>query len=166
MNGMTKSQIDLYISNNYKLFLKAAKGLTYKNQRNYDPKILITEAYLHILNMSDRIKDESDVQRFMFAKIHMESRFNKSTTNLFYSERNLNIDDIQINHQSTNYELNEIDVYLIQEKDTVLKVVADAYIIKQNNTVRKLKDYFGISDRAASMYIKLIKEKIRTHEEI
>lgn len=163
---MTKSEIDLYISNNYKLLLKAAKGLTFKNQRNYDPKILITEAYLHVLNNIERLKEESDIQRFMFAKIHMESKFDKSGTNLFYSDRHLNLDDLQINQSISEYELNQIDLYLQNEKDTVLKVVADAYIVKQHNTVQKLQDYFGISNRTAIMYINQIKNKIRSYEKV
>lgn len=163
---MTKSQIDNYISNNYPLLLKIAKGLHYKNQRNYDPKILITEAYLHVLNIQDRLTSDQDIQRFMIAKINMESRFDKSTTNLMYSERNTDIDSVQIIHTTSEYNLNAIDIYLQQEKDTVLKVVAEAYITKKHNTVRKLKDYFGISDRAASMYINLIKDKIKTYEEV
>lgn len=166
MSGMTKSEIDSYISRQHNQLLKVAKGLTYNNQRNYDPKILLTEAYLHVLKHSEIIADEDTLKRFLIAKMNMESKHDKSGTNLFYSERHLNIDNLQINRQETEYKLSPIDIYLQNEKDTVLKVVAEAYLIKKHNSVEKLRKYFGISKRSAEMYINKMKTKIITYEEV
>jgi hypothetical protein len=163
---MTKLEIDNYFTDNYDLINRIATALTIKNCRNYDPTILVSESYLHVIKVQDKIQDIDQLHRFIIAKISMESYKSKSTTNLLYSDKHKNIDDIQINYESLPYTFNAVDLYLIAEKDSVMKYAAEAYIVKGHDTVRKFKDYFGISYNSSRQFIDKIKENIKKYETI
>jgi hypothetical protein len=163
---MTKLEIDKYFSDNYDLISRIATGVNIKNSRNYDPTILIGEAYLDIIKNQHKIDNIETLYRFIIASISRESRCSNSSTNYTFKDRHISIDDIQIHKEETPYTFNAVDLYLMNEKDSVRKYAAEAYIVKGHNTVRKFRDFFGISINSSRQFIDQIKENIKKYETI
>jgi len=162
---MKKSEIDNYINLNYSLLQSIASGLVSKSKRNYDACILISEAYLHVLNISEQITDTDQLQRFIIAKINMEVRFTNSKTNRQNRFNENSIDDTIINREETPYTLSAIDYYLEHENDSIMKFVAEAYLVKGHNTVRKFNEYFNFSSYTSTKFINKLKNRIKEYEQ-
>jgi len=162
---MKKSEIDNYIKLNYPLLQNIASGLVSKSKRNYDACILISEAYLHVLNINEQIVDSDQLQRFLIAKINMEVRFNNSKTNRQNRFNENTIDDTIINREEMPYTLNAIDHYLDNENDSIMKFVAEAYLVKGHNTIRKFNEYFNFSSYTSTKFINQLKDRIKEYEQ-
>jgi hypothetical protein len=157
---MTKLEIDKYFEDNYDTIYSIANVLTKKNKRNYDPCILISEAYIKLLEIQDKITDIEQLHRFIIARINMEVSLSKSKINLEYKTKHISLDEITINRQDSEYQFNIIDKYLQQENHSLLKYVAEAYIIQGHNTIRKFRTHFKIGQRDTIEIIKILKQRI------
>jgi hypothetical protein len=157
---MTKSEIDKYFEDNYDIINRIANVLTKKNKRNYDHTILIGEAYLDVVTKRDRITDIDQLHRFIIAKISMESYKTMSKTNRENRKTTVDIDHVLINKEEIQYQFNIIDLYLQQENHSLLKYVAEAYIIQGHNTIRKFRTHFKIGQRDTIEIIKILKQRI------
>jgi len=167
---MTKRELDSYISINYEFLNNIAKGLSYKNQRDYDPSILIHEAYEHCLKIIEQITTQDQLQRYLIAKINLESRFTNSKINI--EQRVKDSEQIQEVEYECHLEVkqqqeekyNRIETYYNNEKDSVSKYFFEAYYKKGHNSIRKLATYFSISPGTADKELTKIKQRI--HETI
>lgn len=157
---MTKLEIDNYFSQNYDIIYRIANALTRKNKRNYDSTILIGEAYLDVINKRDRISDVEQLHRWIIAKISMESYKTMSKTNRENRKNTIDIDQVVINKEDADYQFNIIDKYLQQENHSLLKYVAEAYIVQGHNTIRKFRSHFKIGQRDTIEIIKILKHRI------
>jgi len=161
---MTKQQLDRYIAENYAMLFKIAKGLNTKNHRTYDGSILISEAYIHVLNILDKIENEGMLQRYIIANINMNSRYRNSKTN---RQEKLSGDELipeceQDNAQSLyNYALKYYN-----NADQIERIMFNAYFHEGHNSIRKFAAYFCFSTPTGAKLINKMKSKIKSYEEI
>ena len=67
---MQKTQIDNYVNENYQLLLKVSSDFVRRKKRNFDPEIVISEAYIHVLKCKDKIETVGQLQSYFFSKIN------------------------------------------------------------------------------------------------
>jgi sialic acid synthase SpsE len=137
-------------------------AVDYVESKNFDI-IKVASCSFNDWNLLEKIVTKN---RFIIASISRESRCSNSSTNYTFKDRHISIDDIQIHKEETPYTFNAVDLYLMNEKDSVMKYAAEAYIVKGYNTVRKFNDYFGISINSSRQFIDKIKENIKKYETI
>jgi hypothetical protein len=176
MTGMTKSDIDTFITENYKFLHTIAKGMSYKRRRKYDAAILITEAYEHCLKHADKIQDENQLQRWLIAKMSFECNFSKSKTSTDNILQSMEfVGDCYDNDNDLDYKLNSdlremnakglIISYHIKQKDPVKRIFFEAYYIKGHSTVRSIAKHFNLSNAIAHQYIKQMQLDVRAFAE-
>lgn len=162
---MTKQELDRFVTDKYAMLHSIASGLNIKSCRNFDPSILISEAYEHCYNIIETIKDEDTLQRYLIAKISMECRYTNSRTNLRekitatiepISENEIIIDDIQLFYK-------KIDIYY-NTGDPIDVIFFQAYFEKGHSSIRKLCRYFNISHPIVMSRLKRIKLEINKIE--
>lgn len=169
---MTKSDVDIYFSDNYDYLYKIARGLVYRHKRKYDPCILLTEGYEHALKNLSKIESFDLLQRYIIAKVCLEVSYTNSKTsreNCIHSMELLTdeqIDDTDIEGK-LNADLREMNArglivaYHMREKDPVKRIFFEAYFIKGHSTVRKVADYFSLSRASAHQLIKEMQNDVR-----
>jgi hypothetical protein len=167
---MTKQGLDKFITDKYDMLYSIASGLNTKNCRNFDPSILISEAYEHCHGIIKQIIDEDTLQRYLIAKISMECRYSNSRTNLrerILENPNEFVDkDEPINDIQNLYK--KIDAYY-NTGDPIDVIFFQAYFEQGHSSIRKLCKYFGISHPIVMSKLKRIKDeinKIEINEEI
>lgn len=176
MTGMTKSEIDIFLTENYKFLHTIAKGMAYKRRRKYDAAILITEAYEHCLKNADKIQDENQLQRWFIAKMSFECNFSKSKTSTENILQSMEfVCDCMDSETDLEYKLNSdlremnakglIVSYNYKEKDPVKRIFFEAYFIKGHNTVRSIAKHFNLSNAIAHQYIKQMQLDVRAFAE-
>jgi HD-GYP domain-containing protein (c-di-GMP phosphodiesterase class II) len=163
---MLKSHLDSYISTNYEMLLSIANGLNKKNGRDYDPAILVSEAYEHVLNLIDRIDTTDTMQRYLIAKISMESRFRNSRTNRQQAVNEIaEIPDTAI--EDDECELSKLDRRVqayYNNADRIKQIMWEAYYIKGHSSCRKFAAYFNFSHATAHNLIKQLKKEVYEQE--
>jgi hypothetical protein len=169
---MTKTEIDNYFTENYKLLKSVAKGITYKSFTTCDPDTLITQSYLHVLKERKEIDSTDKLQRYAIAKIKQEANFSQSESNRTFrvnacenentniSEPDTIIDKIEQEMELINMKAT-LALYEIRQTDCIKRIVLEAYTKKGCNTVRKLATYFNISPASSNKIIKEIFEELR-----
>jgi hypothetical protein len=176
MIGMTKQEIDIFLTDNYKFLQTIAKGMAYKRRLKYDAAILITEAYEHCLKNAEKIQDENQLQRWFIAKMSFECNFSKSKTSTENTLQSMEfVSDCYDSDTELEYKLNSdlreiqakglIVSYHYKEKDPVKRIFFEAYFIKGHNTVRSIAKHFNLSNAIAHQYIKQMQLDVRTFAE-
>jgi hypothetical protein len=177
MNGMNKQQIDTYINENYTLLQKVASDFVRRKKRNYDPEIVISEAYIYILKIKDRITTTGQLQSYFISKINLEVSKQNSSINYLFKERTSELigierqedNDIllQIEHDiKRNSQKAQIESYKLKINDQFDKIIFDAYFYKRKRTVRDFASYFNLSKQTANDLINELKFKIKNHGKI
>lgn len=174
---MQKSQIDTYIQENYTLLHKVANDFVRRKKRNYDPEIVISEAYIYILKIKDRITTIGQLQSYFISKINLEVSKQNSSINYLFKERTSELigierqeeNDIllQIEHDiKRNSQKAQIESYRLKINDQFDKIIFDAYFYKRKRTVRDFASYFNLSKQTANNLINELKFKIKNHGKI
>lgn len=167
---MNKSQVDNYLSSNYDFLLNIAKGLCYKKLKGYDPAILISEAYLHVLKIREDILDENMLQRYIIAKINIEVSMTNSKVNKEQAVRHVELngydaqqeqDDKLENEIKLQNQMNQILMYRRNLKCRVKKIIFDTYFIEGKRTVRSFGAYFNFPRSTANKLINQMKTEIK-----
>ena len=177
MNGMQKLQIDKYVEENYKLLQKVATDFLRRKKRNYDPEIVISEAYIHVIKLKDRIDSIGQLQSYFISKINLEISKQNTTTNFMFKDRHFELigierqqedeillqveNEIKINHQKA-----VIESYYLNEKDSIKRIIFEAYFYKKYRTVRAFASYFNLSKQTANDLINELKNNIKNHGKI
>ena len=177
MNGMQKSQIDKYVEDNYTLLSKVATDFVNRKKRNYDPEIVISEAYIHILKCKDKITTIGQLQSYFISKINIEVSKQNSTTNFTFKDRHSELIGIERqedndlllrveNEIKRNSQKAQIESYYLNEKDSIKKIIFEAYFVKRYRTVRSFATYFNLSKQTANDLINELKTNIKNHGKI
>jgi hypothetical protein len=172
---MKKSEIDTYINDNYSFLLNIAKGLCYKKCKHYDPSILISEAYLHVLRIKEQIPDLNTLQRYIIAKINIEVSMPNSKVNIEQSTKHTTINGYDVEQEDTTtnkierelkiqQQLNQIHSYRFNLQDRVKKIIFDTYFIENKRTVRSFGAYFNFPRSTANKLINQMKEDIKNEK--
>lgn len=173
---MTKSEIDIFVRNNYQFLSKIAKGMSFKNARKYDPCILISEAYEHCLKNKERIEDINQLQRWFIAKMSFEVSYSKSKTSTenvlksmeYVGDSHESTDDLEYKLYIDKREMEAkglIVLYHMKQKDPVKRIFFEAYFMKGHSTVRSIAKYFNLSSYVAHQYIKEMQLDVRSFAE-
>lgn len=171
-NGMTKTDVDSYFSDNYDYLYNIARGLVYRHGRKYDPCILLTEGYEHALKNLKQIQSFDQLQRYIIAKVCLEVSYSNSKTsreNCFHSlelitDERPDETDIEWKLNADLREMNArglIVAYHLREKDPVKRIFFEAYFIKGYSTVRSIAEYFKLSRASAHQLIKEMQKDVR-----
>lgn len=177
MNGMLKSQIDTYINDNYTLLEKVATDFVRRKKRNYDPEIVISEAYIYILKIKDRIETVGQLQSYFISKINLEVSKQNSSINYLFKERTSELIGIERQEENEillqvendikrNSQKAQIESYRLAMTDQFDKIIFDAYFYKRKRTVRDFASYFNLSKQTANDLINELKFKIKNHGKI
>lgn len=177
MNGMLKSQIDTYINDNYTLLEKVATDFVRRKKRNYDPEIVISEAYIYILKIKDRIETVGQLQSYFISKINLEVSKQNSSINYLFKERTSELIGIERQEENEillqvendikrNNQKAQIESYRLAMTDQFDKIIFDAYFYKRKRTVRDFASYFNLSKQTANDLINELKFKIKNHGKI
>ena len=177
MNGMLKSQIDTYINENYQLLQKVASDFVRRKKRNYDPEIVLSEAYIYILKIKDRITTVGQLQSYFISKINLEVSKQNSSINYLFKERTTELIGIERQEENEillqieqdikrNSQKAQIESYRLAMTDQFDKIIFDAYFYKRKRTVRDFASYFNLSKQTANDLINELKTKIKNHGKI
>jgi hypothetical protein len=172
MSGLSKSEIDTYFTNNTSFLTTIAKGIGFKSFVNYDPTTLITEAYFHVLKNKRSIDTIDKLQRYAIAKIKQEATFYNSETNRKFRIKETENEYIQLEDEDTVSEqitkeqlLTELEcilaLYKYRKKDSIKRIILEAYTKKGCSSVRKLSNHFNISPASSNKLIKEILEELK-----
>jgi hypothetical protein len=171
-NGMTKTDVDSYFSDNYDYLYNIARGLAYRHGRKYDPCILLTEGYEHALKNLKQIQSIDQLQRYIIAKVCLEVSYSNSKTSRENCLQSLEVltderpDETDIEGK-LNADLREMNArglivaYHLREKDPVKRIFFEAYFIKGYSTVRSIAEYFKLSRASAHQLIKEMQSDVR-----
>jgi hypothetical protein len=168
---MNKQEIDTYISDNYKMLFTIAKGLNYKRGNDFDPAMLISEAYVYCIEKSKQIECESMLQRYMINVINMNASFSHSKVRKEQEIRHQGLIGIEIEAESNIESLLEKEVtrqiqkakiskYRQSLKCSIKKIIFDTYFIEKKRTGREMGEYFNISRRSGNAIISTLKKEI------
>lgn len=146
------------------MLFSIAKGLNTKNRRNYDPSILISEAYLHVVKILDKIEDDGTLQRYIIANINMNSRYRNSKTNR--QERVSGDELIPECEQNNLQSLYNYALRYYNNADQIERIMFNAYFHEGHNSIRKFSTYFRFSTPTGAKLINKMKSKIKEYEEI
>jgi hypothetical protein len=174
MNGMQKSQIDNYVNENYQLLLKVSSDFVRRKKRNFDPEIVISEAYIHVLKCKDKIETIGQLQSYFFSKINLEICKQNSVTNYQFKERHSELIGIERQEENNilleiehdikrNSQKAQIEAYRLNLKCSIKKIIFEAYFVKRYRTVRDFAKYFNLSKQTANDLINEMKNEIRNH---
>jgi|SRR5690606_4200203 len=157
---MTRREIDTYFTENHDLLLRIATGLCVKKKRTYPPELAITEAYLECIR-NKKITDVDTLQRFAISRMSLEINASKSTLNRRSKFDECQELDFRIGTSDPDHDTDLINEYMSSCKDTLKRIVLDAYLNKGHSSQRKLADYFGLSPTTIHFTMNEIKEDIR-----
>jgi hypothetical protein len=168
--GMLKSQIDEYTTANMPLLRKVATDFVARRKKNYDPDILVSEAYLHVIKCMDEIESIGQLQSFYISKISMECTMQKSATNYLLQDRCAPLIGIEREHTDNIDEkllieerFKILEQYEKNLKDPIKKIIFEAYYHKGYKTVRSFARYFNFSNATANAIINEMKLEIRNY---
>lgn len=174
---MTKTQIDKTFTNYYPVLLKVARDMVGRRVVNYTAESLLTDAYLELLDKSEKLKEESDVERFVKHFIKYEVTLSNSKTNRTNRVKGVDVDFSDIERivgveDWKDYEEKVVD-YTVE---TEAGVVADMYLVKEQNvinghvfslyvegkgTCRELAKELSISKDSAARLLSKMKEDVK-----
>lgn len=173
---MTNEQINNFFVKNIKMLETIAKGIAYKNKKQYiHPTTAVNEAYLYIFNKCrDKFTDEDQLQRIVINYIKMMTIWNGSVsfTNL---EKTMTsdyipdvIDDFNENLDSKleiefwyNDKKCTLELYRSQEQDKIKQIIYDCYFKKGITKGVDLAKHLNINKDYACKYIREMKKDIR-----
>lgn len=168
---MTKSEIDTYITANYEMLKASAKNINNKRGNNYDYQILISTAYIDIINKRKKIHNESILKAYLIQSINFEaSKYNSKTNreNKLIGSELTGIEKEHESHIEQKYEYEtkwrKIEAYKEKRKCTVDKYIQEAYFERGINTVRKFSAHFNISIPSSAQLINELKQNIRNEK--
>lgn len=167
---MLKSEIDSYTQSNITLLRKVANDFVCRRKKNYDPDILVSEAYIHVLKCKDEIESIGQLQAYYISKISMECNMQKSTVNYQMQDRFSPLNGIEKEDTSNidpklliEERFKILESYEKNLKDPIKRIIFEAYFHKKHSTVRSFARYFNLSNATANGLINDLKTEIRNY---
>jgi hypothetical protein len=154
--------INEYYTNHYQELLNIAKGIAYKRGRNIDPEIYVTNSYIYLTEICDKIPSEPFIERYAKQYIKNEINWNNSKTNINHTIRdNQEITDT-LTDESDNDEYKMLPFYYYKKAhpDKIKHIIFDVYVTKEIRTCRDMAKHFGISQVSANNLIKQLKQEL------
>ena len=162
---MRKTNIDKQVPKIYTSLLETATRMCFKYRRSYPPEEVVNIAYLYIIKIKQKVEDNDMLRRYMTAKICQEIALTQSETNRKLNTKHCDLnEDIKIEY--TEYEdpyeeeVKALDIYRVVP-DRVKRRVFEVYFDKEQNTCRKMAQYFNIDTKSAMHLIREMKEDLK-----
>ena len=170
-NGMTKQEVDIWVSNNYDYLNRVASIVCAKYNREYDP----AEIYVRILPIAKKLQKDEDLLRYITTMINREGAGENSNVNYSYKKRHDSLIGIEAQDESEVDFEREIDFnhkkavlisYRNNLKCSIKKTVYDVYFEKGYRTCEGIGDYFNLNKMTGMKIIQELKQDIRNYEKI
>ena len=172
---ITKHNLDKYFTSLVPELEIIVKGICYKKFKNYDPFVVINEAYIHAIQNIESIHSEHQAERLIKnyikqnivwynSKINKLERVNDNLSDTPYIKELDEDDDLEAKIEIELW-LTErkviLQMYRKQLKDMEKRRLFDAYFLEGIQTGLALAIYFNTNKDYASKRIRELKAEIR-----
>lgn len=166
-----KRALDNYISRAYPEVRAYTAYFLSKMGSYIDADTVINNSYIHVLTINDTTNDEDKIKAYLLNTIKYQvlwstsksHKDDKITAVIDSSPDRLDDDDLMIKLKEDrrySFQKGVIEIYRLEIKDQVQKIVFEAYIDKGYTTSRSLATYFGITHTSAYYLIKELKQNL------
>lgn len=185
INGLMKinkimisdKDINDFYTNNIKMLEKIAAGVSYKKNRNINPSATISESYLYIYKIKDKINSIDDLQRYIIHWIKQMVGTWGNNNKLINDEGNKKIDVSYIPEVVDDFSDNIddkietemwynnvrciMDMYKEQETNKIKLIIFDCYFNKGIIKGADMAKHLNINKNYACSYIKQLRTDIK-----
>ena len=162
---MRKTAIDKELPKIYSSLLDTSRRMCWKYRRTYSPEEVVNISYLYIIQIKEKVSGKDMLRRYMTAKICQEIALTNSETNRKLISRHCELIENQEIEDEPYFdpyedELKSLTIYR-EVPDRVKRRVFEVYFDKEQNTCRKMAEYFNIDTRSAMNLIREMKKDLQ-----
>lgn len=174
---MTRKEIDKNFILYYEELLKVARDMVGRKRVNYKPEAVLTDAYLELIDKSDKLKKSEDVERFVKQFIKLEVNLTNSKTNRTNRVKGVDIEPVDAERIMGVEDWKDYDEKVVDYTlGTEAGVVAELYKARKENaihghvfelyldgvsTCRELAKKLSISKDSAARQLARMKEDVK-----
>lgn len=170
---INKDEVDLYFTKNHSKLKEYATKLIYKYRRNYKPDVVITEAYLNVIDCIEKEKISNVYELDVFSKQGIWYKVRQESSNLNAKKKidRQSIKECDISDMWSDINIfcdsdieYEIDKVFSEYKKTLSKFDLIEFEIiydKGYNTPKKISEYLDISNTYSYDIIRRVNRNLR-----